>query len=196
MIPRILYIASSHGRAVDYHMRKVRPEVPVLGVWIGGIKIKAMTQHVVHNIDAITAFRATHCLVHLMHNDICHSIVHNPEPMSVPEAMFNFYKLVRYLREKMPTVIIIASCPFPRVPKNGFTSSMCRQYNRLAVRAGECMADRRYQLRTLFIPEFWINVKSTHTANPRYLKSVDGLHLTPTAKRLVATRWLSVCHDW
>lgn len=195
-LPRVLYIASSHGRELDYHMHRVCPDIPVYGVWISGVKIKAMYEHVKYNIDSIVDYAPTHCFILLLHNDICFSMVHNPEPMKVPEAIFNYIKLVDFLRARLPETVFIATCPLPRVPKNRFSALMCTQYNHLAVRAGECLADRRYGLRTIFMDQFWKNVKRDYAANPKYLKSVDGLHLTPTAKRIVATKWLCACHEW
>lgn len=195
-LPRILYIASSHGREIDYHIRRLDSLVPVLGLWIGGVRIKGMTSYVVNNIQRIVDYSPSHCIVHLMHNDVCHSLVHNPIPMPIPEAMFNFIKLIKYLRRFLPNAVFLASCPFPRIPRNYFTAGMCLQYNRLAVRAGESMADRRYELRTIFVQELWLSVKGEYAANPCYLKSKDGLHMNANGKRLIASKWLQACITW
>lgn len=192
---RLLYIASSHGRMLDYHVKRVDPSITVKGIWVSGIKTKAMHDTVIRRQEEIISYQATHIIVHLMHNDIAFSLEHNALPEPVPVAVRMLMSLIRFLRQIVPNAVIMGSCPFPRLPANGFSAAKCFQYNRMAVRAAEQMASLKFGLITVFTKALWDNVKNARTGSPACIKAHDGLHLTPRGKREVAQAWIKVCKE-
>lgn len=192
---RLLYIASSHGRFMAYHLRMVDRNVVVKGIWTPGIKIAAMASEIDRRRQEIVLYRPSHIIFHLLHNDICFHVELNSLPTSVPAAVGELMSEIRKLRMLVPDAIVMASCPFPRLPARGFTSSKCFEYNRLAVRASEQLASERFHVVTIFTSKLWENVKNARTGSSLCIRTSDGLHLTYTGKREVAKEWLYVCHN-
>lgn len=192
---RLLYIASSHGKELDYHLRQVAPEMAVKGLWISGCKVKRMTDYVKRLRRDVVSFRPNRVIIFLLHNNICFHLEKNPTPTAVNKAVEEFMELVQIVRELVPLALVMASCPLPRVACNSFNHAMCSQYNRMAVSAGEALAARKNHLPTIFPYFAWENVKSSRTGVRVYFRSRDGLHLTPNGKRELAKLWTRVCKE-
>lgn len=166
---RLLYIASSHGRFMIYHLKRVDPNAVVKGIWVPGIKIAGMSSTIDRRQHEIASFRPTHVIFHLLHNNICFNIEKNAIPTTVPVAVGELMTEIRKVRKIVPQAVVMASCPFPRLSANGFTPSKCFEYNKLAVRASEQLASERFHVVTIFTSKLWDNIKNARTGSSLHI---------------------------
>ena len=191
---RMLYIASSHGKSMDWAIRHVDHRVQVKGIWKSGGKVLEMIEIVKKRMGEILRFDPDCIIIHLGHNDISYHYKFNPRPRKVKLVVEDLHVFYLALSFMMPNAKVVVSCPFPRVSseESGYTAKMAKGYNGEAVRASERLGSKKRDISTCFVKSLWKRVKKDE-GNSIYFQPCDGLHLLPAGKIVVAREWLRAC---
>ena len=189
----ILILADSHGRDLDSALKLINPEVHTFSIIHprGTLAISARYQSC---ISSVISFRPAYIILHCGHNDLVFHPHLNTDPINSQTTRTHTTNLAQLLQLNHPNSTIVISAMFPRSFKHKslLLQEEVSAFNRLAKRHAQRL---RSEASLLPIPikvclnmAIWNRISKAEEKAQLFLP--DGLHLTDTGKREIASGWL------